>query len=39
MKTKSQELGITEFPYIEYDSSGNKIYHENSKWKIYKIET
>jgi len=26
--TKAQELGITEFPYIEYDSNGNKIYVE-----------
>ena len=26
--TKAQELGITEFPYIEYDSNGNKVYVE-----------
>jgi len=28
-KTKAQELGITEFPYREYDSDGNEIYWEN----------
>ena len=26
--TKAQELGITEFPYIEYYSNGNRIYLE-----------
>jgi hypothetical protein len=28
MKTKAQELGITEFPYIEYDDDGNRTYFE-----------
>jgi hypothetical protein len=28
MKTKAQELGITEFPYREYDESGKMIYNE-----------
>lgn len=37
MKTKAQELGVTEFPYIEYDGSGNKIYWEDSNglWEKY----
>jgi hypothetical protein len=29
MKTKAQELGITEFPYSEYDSDGNRTYFED----------
>tara|TARA_R110002020_G_scaffold105188_4_gene245499 strand:- start:50 stop:295 length:246 start_codon:yes stop_codon:yes gene_type:complete len=30
MKTKAQELGITEFPYYEYDNKGNVTYYETS---------
>jgi hypothetical protein len=26
MKTRAQELGVTEFPYREYDESGDEIY-------------
>ena len=29
--TKAQQLGITEFPYYEYDSNGNMTYWENSE--------
>ena len=36
--TKAQELGITEFPYIEKDSRGNKIYYEDSNKSWYKQE-
>jgi hypothetical protein len=28
--TKAQQLGITEFPYQEFDSNGKEIYYENS---------
>ena len=31
MKTKAQQLGITEFPYREFDKNGNKIYYEDSE--------
>ena len=30
MKTKAQELNITEFPYVEYDKNGNETYFEDS---------
>ena len=26
---KARALGVTEFPYIEYDSNGNRIYYED----------
>lgn len=28
MKTKAQQLGITEFPYVERDENGNQTYFE-----------
>ena len=28
--TKAQQLGITKFPYIEFDSFGNRTYYETS---------
>ena len=36
MKTKAQELGITDFPYEEYDDNGNVTYWENSRgdWEL-----
>lgn len=36
--TKAQQLGITKFPYEEYDSNGNIIYSENSTGFWYKVE-
>ena len=36
--TKAEQLGITEFPYIEYDSNDNVIYHEESYGTWYKCE-
>jgi hypothetical protein len=29
--TKAQSLGITEFPYEEFDSNGKRTYYENAK--------
>ena len=28
--TKAQELGITEFPYVEFDDNGKLVYFEDS---------
>jgi hypothetical protein len=28
--TKAQELGITEFPYEEFDDAGNRTYYEDA---------
>tara|TARA_R110002012_G_scaffold264361_1_gene447699 strand:- start:241 stop:486 length:246 start_codon:yes stop_codon:yes gene_type:complete len=38
MKTKGRELGITEFPYEEYDKNGYITYHENSWGTWWKVE-
>ena len=37
MKTKAQELGITDFPYKEYDKNVNLTYYEknNGNWWKY----
>jgi len=37
MKTRAQQLGITEFPYREFDDRGNQIYRErsNGRWAKY----
>ena len=36
--TKAQQLGITKFPYKEYDTNNNIIFYENKNgdWIIYK---
>tara|TARA_R110002020_G_scaffold173181_2_gene363936 strand:- start:304 stop:486 length:183 start_codon:yes stop_codon:yes gene_type:complete len=36
MKTKAQELGITEFPYEEFDENGNLTYFERRYGDWYK---
>lgn len=36
--TRAQELGISVFPYREFDSNGNKTYYENSLLGWYKKE-
>ena len=36
--TKAQELGITVFPYEEFDENSNKIYYETSNGYWYKCE-
>lgn len=38
--TKAQQLGITEFPYYEYDSNGNLTYIESSDgdWAKYEYD-
>ena len=38
MKTKSQELGITQFPYFEWCDMGSLSYYEQSDgyWEKYK---
>tara|TARA_R110002020_G_scaffold173181_1_gene363926 strand:- start:464 stop:709 length:246 start_codon:yes stop_codon:yes gene_type:complete len=36
MKTKAQELGITEFPYKERDNNGYITYYEDSVGYWYK---
>tara|TARA_R110002020_G_scaffold181826_1_gene377124 strand:- start:4809 stop:5054 length:246 start_codon:yes stop_codon:yes gene_type:complete len=35
-KTRAQRLGITKFPYFEYDKDGNKTYYENGSgyWSV-----
>tara|TARA_R110002020_G_scaffold173181_2_gene363935 strand:- start:62 stop:307 length:246 start_codon:yes stop_codon:yes gene_type:complete len=38
MKTKAQELGITNFPYKEYGVEGRETYHERSDGVWYKWE-
>ena len=40
MKTKAQELGITDFPYKEYDKNVNLTYHETSYnyWEKYEYD-
>jgi len=38
MKTRAQRLGITEFPYSEFDSNANTIYFETSKGSWIKRE-
>ena len=40
MKTKAQELGITNFPYEEFDENGNETYTEFSSgnWFKYKYD-
>lgn len=35
---KARAMGITEFPYKEYDSNGNEIYWEGSTGVWYKSE-
>jgi len=37
-KTKARRLGITEFPYREYDSNNNVTYWEDSDGFWYKLE-
>tara|TARA_R110002012_G_scaffold68563_1_gene178170 strand:- start:10 stop:255 length:246 start_codon:yes stop_codon:yes gene_type:complete len=36
MKTKAQELGITNFPYEEFDENGNETYTERSDGNWWK---
>jgi len=36
--TKAQQLGITEFPYQEFDSNGKLTYHEDSTGSWHKFE-
>ena len=38
MKTKAQQLGITKFPYVDYDDKGNVIYREDSNGSWWKSE-
>lgn len=40
-KTKAQKLGITSFPYKEYDQNGNVTYCENSEgnWHMSKFDS
>jgi len=38
MKTKAQELGITTFPYREFDDNGNESYTEYSDGTWFKTE-
>ena len=38
MKTKAQELGITEFPYGEFNNKGNQTYYEHSNGTWFKSE-
>jgi len=35
-KTRAQRLGITKFPYFEYDNDGNETYYENGNgyWSV-----
>tara|TARA_R110002020_G_scaffold173181_1_gene363925 strand:- start:282 stop:467 length:186 start_codon:yes stop_codon:yes gene_type:complete len=37
-KTKAQELGITEFPYYEFNKNGNITYYETSDGTWWKGE-
>jgi hypothetical protein len=38
--TKAQQLGITEFPYHEFDERGNRVYYERSDgyWEKYEYD-
>jgi len=41
MKTKARQLGITKFPYREYDGNNNQTYWEghNGTWWKWRCDT
>jgi uncharacterized protein RhaS with RHS repeats len=39
--TKAQQLGITEFPYYEYNEDGQVVYgeHKDGRWYLYEYDS